>query len=280
MIRHLRLTSEFTATPYLPGSRLMLNHPDGITFSTEKPNAVIGPNGAGKSALMTTLSLLTLTHFTGESAFNREYFCPWDANHFWARVGYSYENKYRYLHGLECDHDKAPGMYYRPNHVPGNEKCTTTAMMTGYGDMAREFGNLVRNKSSGEQCLALLAKVDSLLDGTADRLAYQYVKWGYGKDLIEIRNGSESDHKAEALKKLYSDVSDTAVPVLLLNEPEQSLDASAEVQFWQRIERSDPTKVQVIAETHSLYPIIHRDRFHLIEAVPGYADAVRAALGI
>jgi predicted ATPase len=61
----------------------------------------------------------------------------------------------------------------------------------------------------------------------------------------------------------------------MMDEPEQSLDAKAEMLLWGQIAKADCDKVQVIVATHSLYPLMHPELFHLIEAVPGYAQEVR-----
>jgi len=68
-------------------------------------------------------------------------------------------------------------------------------------------------------------------------------------------------------------------PLLLMDEPEQSLDALAEARLWRTIEAADCDRMQIIVATHSLYPILHPERFHLIEATPGFVESVTELVG-
>jgi energy-coupling factor transporter ATP-binding protein EcfA2 len=279
MIKTFRITSEFSAVPYLPGSSIIANHRDGICFSTEKPNVIIGKNGSGKSALLKTLSLLTLTYLTGESTFDSKIYRGRNADQHWTRVGYRYGNDFLYLHGLECEHDKAASVYYRPGHIPGNETSVGNALVTGYFDEAKAYARATEKKSSGEKCLVMLEKVNGLIDGTAGQLAYQYLNWGRGTAPIKLdSDAGEYEHKAEILKALYGDIPANGIPALLGDEPEQSLDALEQALFWKRVERADPKRVQVIVASHSLYPILNPDAFNLIEATPGFANMVRSTI--
>jgi predicted ATPase len=63
-----------------------------------------------------------------------------------------------------------------------------------------------------------------------------------------------------------------------MDEPEQSLDALAELVLWRQIAAADMSKMQVIVATHSLYPLMHPEKFNIIEAVPGYSESVMQLL--
>jgi energy-coupling factor transporter ATP-binding protein EcfA2 len=279
MIRTI-FAKDFAAVPYLEGSRLMQSHPDGIGFSTEKPNVIVGPNGAGKSALMKTLSLLTLSYQMGVSALEGKYLDELRSTPLWGHRGQRWNNDHVYLPGLEADSDFAPAIYYRPGHVPGNERMVTSAMMTGYFDEAKEYARLTDKKSSGQQCSALLSRVEAVLAGDVSTLKrYDTSRWGCGvkpSDLSKVRYPDDRAYRIEVFKARYGRQAEDVLPVLLMDEPEQSLDARSELEFWRKVAAVDTTKVQVIAATHSLYPILNPDRFHLIEAEPGYAESVRA----
>lgn len=266
---------DFAAVPYLETSALMGSHPDGIRFSTEKPNVIVGPNGAGKSALMRSLALHTLSWFTGTSAFDSNYLDDYKVKNAWREVDSQrryahyeatgrWEDLYDYLGGLEVETDYAPALYYRPGHIPGNERMVSAAMMVGYFDEAKAYGRLTEKKSSGQQCLALLDRLREVLSGnTASLQAYAVQNGGLGK-------GAKSKHLTEPRSNLPAD----AKPVLLMDEPEQSLDVKAELLLWHQIQDADMSKMQVIVATHSLYPLMHQEQFNLIEAVPGYARDV------
>jgi hypothetical protein len=156
---------DFPAVPYLQKSLLMQNHPKGILLSTEKPNVIVGPNGAGKSALLTALTLKTLCYFTSESALDNNYILGNDSVRFWTKER-SWRRDYEYLPGLSCDFDNAPALYYRPGHIPGNDDSVTAAMMCGYFEEARNYGDAADEKSSGQQSQALLKKLREALSGT------------------------------------------------------------------------------------------------------------------
>jgi len=280
MIRTLH-AKDFKAVAHLETSQLMQAHPQGLTFSRNKPNVIVGPNGAGKSALLTTLSLLTLSHLTGVSALDDNYTsCGLDARHFWSTAD-RWSRDYTYLAGLTCETDNGPALYYRPGHIPGNEDSTTVALMCGYSAQARNYRDLTDKKSSGQQGQALLAKVMAALAGDRSEFRYRFMNWRAGKELREFEWGQhvcDFEYQSEALKKRYGAVPATAKPVILMDEPEQSLDARAEALLWKQIAEVDCSQVQVIVATHSLYPLMHPERVHLIEATPGYAQEVQQLL--
>jgi energy-coupling factor transporter ATP-binding protein EcfA2 len=280
MITNL-VANKFRAVPYLETSQLMQGHPKGLHFSLKQPNVIVGPNGAGKSALLKAMALLTLSHVTGESAFDDKYTLDRDADTYWTELPRWRE--FEFLQGLTVKSDHGPALYYRPGHIPGNETGITHAMMTGYFKEAKEYASLVEHKSSGQKSQALLQKVEAALTGKTTSWEYQYVNWRSGKELRDPghnRSPMPWDLRAEILKKRHAETPETAIPLVLMDEPEQSLDARAEVALWQTIASAPCKKVQVIVATHSLYPLLHPNGFNLIEAVPGYAKEVRSMLGL
>jgi energy-coupling factor transporter ATP-binding protein EcfA2 len=278
MIRHLKARN-FKAVPHLETSGLMKAHPDGVAFSDEKVNVLVGPNGIGKSSLIAALSYETLTYFNSVSSFDDEYTEVFPKA-LWVQVGKSYSNDYAFLPGLHCDSDKAPALYYRPGHIPGNKPNLTHALVHGgYSREVHRYGELTDKKSSGQQASAVLGDIKAVLAGDVKGIRYGYTNWKYGKQSKELeRNFHSFDYQAEILKKLYGSASPDAKPVVLMDEPEQSLDAMTETQLWKLIAGADCSRVQVIVATHSLYPLMHPEQFNLIEAVPGYAAEVRSML--
>ena len=276
----------FAGVPYLETSQLMKNHKKGVTFSQEKPTVILGPNGAGKSALMKALSLLTLSYFSGISMFDDNYHAKGsssDAETLWTRER-DWSDDWKYLEGLKCDFEAAPALFYRPNAFPGDYNDTAHAMMCGYFEEAKKHARLTENKSSGQKSLAILNQVMAALKGDFPAKQYGYVNWSQGKKQrtrAELRSQGYTgpwEYQAEILKARYQNIPDSAIPAVLMDEPEQSLDAKAEALLWKQIEVADPTKVQVIIATHSLYPFLHPEKFHVIEAVPGYIAEVQALL--
>jgi predicted ATPase len=270
---------DFSAVSYLAGSALIQAHGGTLKFSTKKPNVLVGPNGAGKSAVLTTLALRFLAYFTGQSAFDDNYTGGNDCDVWWSNAC-RWGNDWDYLKGLEVVTDNAPALYYRPNHNPGNEDNLTTAMMVGYFEQAKEFDRATAKKSSGQANQAMLDKVLKALDGEQLPSAMRYVNWSRGKELkdLEQMHASRSyvgpwDWRAEVLKKLMT-AANGAAPLILMDEPEQSLDARAEAQLWRAIAKADCSRMQVIVATHSLFPLLHPKAFNIIEAEPGFAQQV------
>lgn len=240
---------------------------------------IVGPNGTGKSAVLDTIALRFLAYFYHQSALDWNYVNTMgDQAAWWGGRGH-WRREYTWLPGLHCTTDQAPILYDRPGHLPGNETSVAAAMMTGYFDDARRYAEMTDQKSSGEQRRALLARVLRALQGDASALPTDYVRVNWRARIPQRQGGrqefpSEIDLVGEALQAMTRP-EPQAVPLLVLDEPEQSLDALTEIALWRSIERCDTARMQVIVATHSLYPILHPSKFNIIEAEDGYAKSVR-----
>jgi len=277
---HFVKAQNFAAVPYLETSSLMATHKGRVKFSVSKPNVLVGPNGSGKSALLTALALRTLSYFTGETSLDEHFLGNSHRQQFWQPEGYAWQHKHAYLAGLTCETHNAPALYYRPGHIPGNETCVTTAMMTGYFERAKAHARQVEQKSSGQASQALLARVLAVLAGAPFPDKPTRDNWGHSLtpvDLSKQRYVCERDVMVNVLLGLAAP-GESALPLVLMDEPEQSLDALAEAQLWKKLEGVDCSRTQVIVASHSLYPLLHPAKFNLIETQKGYLEAVRAAM--
>lgn len=287
MLTHLKLNG-FTAIPYLATSTLMANHPDGLTFSTEKPNVVVGPNGSGKSALLTSLAYLTLSYIAGYSSLDGDYLGSHDREFkLWGAVPDG-DSRWRtvqaYLAGLDTDYDGGRALYFKSGHIPGNESFIAAAIMQGYGEDAREYAKLTDDKSSGQQNQAVQERILAVLAGTASVPALGFHNWHAPRTLEDLafqeerargtRFGYSYEKEGQLLRKYLCA---EGASMVLMDEPEQSLDALAEARLWKCIAATVPG-VQVVVATHSAYPILHPEHFNIIEAVPGYLDQVKQLL--
>lgn len=284
MIRKI-LPRDFKAIPYLETSGLMKSHPDGVQFDVVRPNVVVGPNGAGKSALIGALALHCLSHFSWRSSLDRHYL---GQDKFWTK-GDWWRDMPEFLPGIGCDGDLAPALYYRPGHIPGNDDSVTAAMMCGYFELAKEYGRQTDKRSSGQGCLARLDAIRAFLRGEEGGVMlaeYALDDWRAGRVPKKVGHGDSTyDLRAEVLKVRAAAGAEALAggskPVVLMDEPEQSLDALAEACLWRELSQcSDRCPAQVIIATHSLYPIMRPERFNLIEAVPGYIERVRSEMGL
>jgi len=270
----------FKGIPFLESSSLMQHCKGSLRFSKTKPNVIVGPNGSGKSALMQSLALRHLAYFMGHSALDDKYVVGHDSDAFWTNAS-RWGHDWTFLQGFDCKGDGAPVLYYRPGHIPGNERDYTHAMMVGYFEEAKAQARLVEGKSSGQQSQALLKGLLSALSGDGLPVAYDAVNWRFGRQARELSRQQWTgayEHQAEVLKKLFLTES-TGTPALLMDEPEQSLDARAEMQLWNALAQADCSRMQVIVATHSVYPLLHPKKFNIIEAEGGYAAQVLELLG-
>lgn len=266
------------AVPYLMGSELMVNRPDhSIELSTEKPNLLVGPNGSGKSAFIKTLALRFLAYTTGFSAFDNAYTSSVsEIDGLWTEKSW---RTWAFMDGIECDTDNGPALYFRPGMIPGDNTSFTHAMMCGYSELARTFARRVEDKSSGQGVQAMLEHVIELLRGQIEHDTYEQVNWSYGTKPVKLKDTasswvSPSAYQAEVLKAMFGGSKAGTTPLVLLDEPEQSLDVHAQLQFWNTVRSCN--KVQVVIATHSVVPLMEPDRYNFIETVPGYlAEAVK-----
>lgn len=282
MIEHIKVEG-FKAVPHLETTLLMQTHGKCLAFSKEKPNVIVGPNGSGKTALLNALSMLTLTYYTDTSNFDRGYLAMQDADLFW--LGEEKEwwrlRDNIFLKGLSARSDLAPALYYRPNRLPGNEDGIAHAMCMGYSREAKDMIELVRNKSSGQRSQNVQQLLREVLQGK--RLQYTWNHWGARKEPVPIDPmvyTGDGDTKHNAMLAYYSSRNESGIHTILLDEPEQSLDARAELELWHSLVATDPALNQVICATHSIYPLLHKAKFNIIETVPGYVESVLSLLSL
>lgn len=270
----------FAALPYLETSTLMATHRGQVKFSVDKPNVIVGPNGSGKSALLRALCLRFVCHLTSRSALSDGYVLSSKRDAWWSRER-SWGVDFEYLRGLHVKTDGAPALFYRPGHIPGNEVSPSHALMMGFHEEAKTYARLTEAKSSGQASQALLADLLQALGGKGLPSEYEFCDWRFGKKARALEHSAhpmEFDHKAEILRKLV-EFKPGALPLVMMDEPEQSLDALAQAQLWNAVRSADCSRMQVIVATHSSYPLQHAQHFNLIEAERGYAQKVLEALG-
>lgn len=281
MIEHLSFETSFSAVSHLTSSTFgkRIAH-EGLAFSTTRPNVIVGANGAGKTALLTLLSLQTLTHFTGETSLDSNFAVSRDADAWWSER--TWRDDPVFLPGAIFSTDNAPALFYRPSHVPGNDNSVAAAMMCGYFEKAKAHGMLIRKKSSGEATRALLDRVIDVLENRTTIEGYRPVNWrGFSlepEDLASQSYVASWHYRAEVLKRRRASLGEKLHPLVLLDEPEQSLDATNTLRLWSTIEKADCSQVQIIVATHSLYPFLRPEAFNLIEATPGYIEQVRSII--
>ena len=279
MIKEIKVQN-FIAVPHLETASIMSHHKGSVKFSTEKPNVIVGPNGSGKSSLVAALSLRALCFYTYQSGLDNNLIGGNDGEKYWFREK-GWSRDWEFLPGLKCITDSAPALNYRPNYIPGNDFSLTHAMMMGYSNESDEVRKATDKKSSGQQSRAMQDRVMAILAGDMSQMTHRHSNWRYGVEKLNEKNaGWVGDYhfQAEVLKDLVRKTPDAAMPLILMDEPEQSLDLLTENALWQAIGNADCKKMQVIVATHSLYPFLEPEKFHFIEAEKGYVKSVQKAL--
>ena len=268
MLTKLSITEDFKAIPYLRDSKLMQTHKNEIEFASDKPNVIIGQNGSGKTALLDTITLRFLCHFENHSRYKDSYIRTREADQWWSTTGGWRKNQV-WLDGLSTDSDNAPAAYFRPNHIPGNEKDIVTALMVYDCDAAKEYGNRTENKSIGEKSIAMLADTYAILNGSKQLMA---------PNIPKPRNVEYKTEYDKRLEYFHANIhfNETGKPLVIMDEPERSLDGLQEMKLWKAILDSKTT--QVIVATHSIFPILHPTLFNLIETENGYIKRLQKAL--
>lgn len=266
MIKSIQF-QEFLTIPYLNDTGLLRAHEGVISLSTDKPNIIVGPNGSGKSSLIRALALRTLSFINAKTEYAQGYVedkC--DDYTLWGEKQYRWNDEV-FLPGMVIDGDVGPAMYYEPDIIPGRETSIAHAMMLGFFNEAREYAQKTRGKSSGEKSLAVMAQMMAFI---RNPLSVD-VKMPENVKLDNLFHNA----RRNALCDLAESMRDHA-PFVLMDEPEKSLDALNQIEFWRAVKEADCKKVQIVIATHSLVPFLDSDSFNIIESEKGYLSKAKS----
>lgn len=243
---------------------LLITHANHVTFSDNKINVLIGPNGSGKSTLLRHLAVRFLCLDRGYTSIDRSLSDRTYENYFSQKTRY---DKPTFMAGIKIDSMQCVATYWAPGMKYGGWDMDTAAMMCGYSDEANLRWQHTKEKSSGQ--------------GIHNQLNYIFDVL-HGKRQVELHENIDY-----YLKEYQKDKLDATVPlfkqwnenktIVLLDEPEQSLDMSKEMEFWDKLLDVDTKNIQVMIATHSLYPIISpkfKNKFNYIEGVSGYKQTI------
>lgn len=223
---------------------LLSKESNNVSFSEDKINVIIGPNGSGKSTLIKDLATRFFCLDRGYTSLDRDiserryYHCfkkKWET---WG--------DYIFMEDPKVFTSNCAAVYWHPGFKFGGWDMDTAAMMCGYSEEVRIRDKQIRNKSSGQGIYNQLDYIFEVLEGERELTV----------NIPEKPSFTEYKEKLEAITPLFTDCHKNKT-IVLLDEPEQSLDAFKEVYFWDRLLDVNTDNVQVIIATHSIYPLIN-----------------------
>lgn len=125
----------------------------------------------------------------------------------------------------------------------------------------------------GDQISLLMGKLSSG-QGRAVRLAKVLKKAKLERpDLLELKP-YERDDAGRAFQTYVKTLSRKGPLTILLDEPDRSLDADAQIMFWSRILPNMAAELQVIVTSHNALALFVPGA-HVVEFEPGYAEKTR-----
>jgi len=227
-------------------------------------NLVLGCNGAGKTAVLRYLAAMFSADCYGYSRLSKavgereaEKFFPgvdrWD----WEK---SLVDVYPHLGvSLRAKSRVEGAFYWTPGFIPGYHSDLTHSLMCGYTEDSRRLHKLLEGKSSGQASMAVLDEVLGHLEGGTRPEGWRGM-CSIPKDpsyCFERRQVLAAAH-AKKLWNAGSEVVPGSTVVVILDEPDQSLDQVGQLEFWQRLDRicKEHKNVQMLVSTHSFAPLL------------------------
>ena len=262
MFDSVSVTTDFAYMPWLANTALLKKHPNGLKFSKEKINILFCPNGAGKSSLLHAIAKRKLCCDVGYPTTNEREWGMRNLDKQWVKSSQDWwEKKEDYMPGITLHgDDNGSCFYFSQNFVPGGEFSLTHAMILGYSKEAKSLGKILDEKSSGQQTKGMFERFMAHVNDASHDQALAFEP--YCKD-------SYFEQQERTIRELFKDHTPNR-KVVLLDEPECSLDLSNQLDVWAAIAAIDLSAHQVIVATHSIYPLINPERFNFVTSDKKY----------
>lgn len=262
MLTSVKVTSEFNYMPWLGKTPLLVHNKGGVKFSKTKVNILFTKNGQGKSTLLKAIAAKTLCLLTGQQTNNSKgYDCFSDE--FWPKRNYFSRDREEFIKGLELrENDGGSFFYFSQDFIPGGYEGLTHAMMCGFSDEANAVHHVIDKKSSGQQTIGMFKRfMDIVNHPDNDKPLEIYVP----------KDDMYRTDRSKIIKSMFSKHTPNS-RVIMLDEPDNSLDLVSQLQMWKTINQIDLTQTQVIVATHSIFPLLNPTKYNFITSDSTYLN--------
>jgi len=214
-------------------------------------NIIVGPNGSGKTTLTRSVAKLFYAEQGGTPTLTQTAFMD----------AYKAFDKTPPDEYFTVEHDGGAVFYVNQEHTVG--------LTHGQFDddfFSEGFFRTMNKLSSGQDSCENINRILSMIE--------KYLKGGENVDnRLKNANSLYQNYVNQAMAFIKPDRN--AVPVLILDEPDASLDMMNEVKIWDII-RKISLKIQVIVCSHSAFALHQEANF--IEMESGYLKKCRKAV--
>ncbi len=221
-------------------------------------NVVIGDNGSGKSTLITALA--TLLHCRQEN---------------WPRVTteslLAFNRPNGLADGLLLEHDGAPARYMGTDHDVGLTPDAKFIRATSSVLDTRRLEIKALNRMSSGQ--ATLVQLGRFMRAEPKKVRTSIKE----RDRLPSEMQVVYDVATESLTNVVKRRGALKEPVVLLDEPDISMDFAKQALVWKQIRQLAESYTQVIVASHSPFAV-KAPGAHYIETAPGYLDRAREGL--
>ena len=233
-------------------------------FVHDKINVLVGENGSGKSSLLATIAKKLLAYNYGHTRlddrllrFADEYWQKDDPERWYSEDLFMPDVTIESSSPLFCT-------YVAADWSPCDSPNFAYALCTGLEKEAKRHYHRVENFSSGQGMSNVIANTLELIAKRSPEIDLKEVEWH-----LKERDRTHMSKRAFTLREVLPPAGSNIVA--LFDEPERTLDLTAQFAFWRLLSQAAKlSHVQIIVATHSIIPLMSPDNFNFVEMNDGY----------